>query len=105
MYEVKAHAQLVMEDTSFCPNECCCARANCSDCGNVAKRSDKAMLSGSSSRISTNCNDCIFDTNAPGIGQKLFERRNGDATGGDFDVGVASTRDTRGSESVVAGVS
>ena len=45
--------------------------------GRADRRSSRAMLSRSSSRISTNCRDCIFETSLPGTGGEAFERING----------------------------
>ena len=47
--------------------------------GSASRRSASAILSGSSSRISTNSIVCIFFTVLLGIGGKLLARENGDS--------------------------
>ena len=45
--------------------------------GRADRCSSRAMLSGSSSHIDTNCRDCIFETSLPGTGGEASERING----------------------------
>ena len=51
-------------------------------CGNVARRSARAMLSGKSSLISTNCRVSIRATIFAGTGGEDFKNINGAAAGG-----------------------
>lgn len=82
-----AHTQLGSDDTSLCPWKECWAWAICTDWGKDASRLAMAILSGNSSRISTNWRDWIFATSLPGTGVQLFDKMKG---GGTFELLLGS---------------